>query len=360
MSKTLDECRWFYNRLLEQRQRMWEDFGENVSLYDQHAYLLTLKSERPSLDLVHSQVLQNVCMRVDLAFKAFFRRVKSGETPGYPRFRGKGRYDSFTFPQAPSGCKLGGSILTLSKIGKVKVLLHRPVEGTLKTVCIHRSSTGKWFVTFSCELDLPEPLPKSTESVGIDVGLARFATLSNEETIENPRFFRTEEKALAKVQRRLAKEAKRTPRYLKRKKVVARVHERTANRRKDFAHQHSRRIVDRFQVIAVEDLEVNRMVHNRCLSKSISDAAWSAFSGFLAYKAAWAGRQFVAVNPAYTSQDCNGCGHRQKLSLCERTFSCPCCGVVLDRDHNAALNIKALGLQRVGLSVEAPVFMHGE
>jgi putative transposase len=179
--------------------------------------------------------------------------------------------------------------------------------------------------------------------VGIDVGLKAFATLSNGQEIANPRFFRQEEKALAKAQRRLSKAEKGTPERRERRKIVARVHERIAWRRDDFAHQHSRRIVNAFDLIAVEDLSVNRMTHNHCLAKSIHDAAWSQFAALIAYKAAWAGRQYVAVNPAYTSQDCSQCGHRQKLSLSDRIYSCPCCGSVLDRDYNASLNILRVG-----------------
>jgi putative transposase len=348
LTATLDECRWLYNHLLEERKTAWEERQESLGLYDQHATLPPLKAARPSLTAVHSQVLQNVAVRIDLAFKAFFRRVKAGEEPGYPRFRGQERYDSFCYPQAPSGCQLNGDRLALSGIGTVKVVLHRPLEGQPKTVCIRRSPTGKWYVTFSCEGE-STPLPASPELVGVDVGLHSFATLSTAERVENPRFFRREEAALAKAQRLHAQAPKGTPQRKKRRKVVARVHERARWKRQDFAHQHSRRMVNRFQVIAVEDLSVNRMVHNHCLAKSISDAAWAAFAVMLSFKAAWAGRSFIAVNPAYTSQDCSRCGHRQKMPLCDRVYRCPCCGLERDRDHNAALNILALGLQAMGL-----------
>jgi putative transposase len=348
MKATLNECRWLYNHFLEGRKTAWEERGESLRLYGQLGTLPALKVERPALASVHSQVLQNVGVRIDLAFKAFFRRVKAGEKPGYPRFRGRDRYDSFCYPQAPSGCKLAGDRLTLSGIGTVRVRLHRPLEGKPKTVCVRRSSTGKWYVTFACEWE-PTPLPESAERVGIDVGLSSFATLSTGEAIENPRFFRREEKALAKAQRQHAQAAKATPQRKNRRKVVARVHQRTRWKRQDFAHQHSRRIVNRFQMIAVEDLSVNRMVHNHCLSKSIGDAAWAAFAAMLSFKAEWAGRRFVAVNPAYTSQDCSRCGHRQKLPLSDRTYRCSCCVLELDRDQNAALNILRLGLQAVGL-----------
>jgi putative transposase len=348
MRVTLDECRWLYNHFLQARKTAWEERQENLRLYDQLGTLVALKAERPSLAAVHSQVLQNVGVRIDLAFKAFFRRAKAGEKPGYPRFRGRERYDSFCYPQAPSGCKLVGDRLTLSGIGTVPVRLHRPLEGKPKTVCVRRSATGKWTVTFACFWE-PTLLPESAERVGIDVGLHSFAVFSSGETVESPRFFRQEEKALAKAQRRLAGEAKGTLKRRKRRKVVARVHERTRFRRQDFAHQHSRRIVNRFQVIAVEDLFVNRLVHNHCLAKSISDAAWAAFAAMVSFKAAWAGRSFLAVNPAYTSQDCSACGHRQKMPLSDRVYRCPCCGLEMDRDHNAALNILRLGLFAMGL-----------
>ncbi len=301
----LEECRWLYNYLLAERRDAWEQRQESLRYYDQATSLPTLKVERASLASVQSQVLQNVAVRIDLAFKAFFRRVKAGETPGYPRFRGKTRYDSFTFPQVPVGCTLDAEMkrLRIANVGQVKVILHRPLEGMPKTATISRSSTGKWYVCFSCECAEPAPLPATGQPVGIDVGLKTFATLSTGHEIANPRFFRVEEKALGKVQRRLSKEEKGTLERAKRRRVVARVHERVAWRRGDFAHQHSRRIVNAFDVIAVEDLAVNRMTHNHCLAKSISDAAWSQFTSLLAYKAAWAGRKFVAVNPAYTSQD---------------------------------------------------------
>lgn len=347
----LNECRWLYNQFLEKRKTTYEKTGHGLSYHEQAVSLPRLKAERPSLALVHSQVLQNVAVRIDLAFKAFFRRCKAGEKqPGFPRFRGQGRYDSMTFPQAPSGCELRDGFLRLSKIGAVKVVLHRKMLGTPKTCTIKRSTTGKWYACFSCEVSAPKPLKRSKEQVGIDVGLTTFATLSTGESIDNPRFFRTDEKALAKAQRRLSKVEKGTPERAKRRKPVARIHERIAFRRNDFAHQTARRLVNRFGFLAVEDLEVNRMVHNHCLAKSIADAGWSLFFALLFFKAANAGRIAVKVNPAYTSQDCSACGHRQKLPLAERIFRCPCCRVVLNRDHNASSNILrlGLGLQAVG------------
>ncbi len=347
LEQQLEECRWLYNELLAARRNAWQERQESLRYYDQATMLPALKAERPSLAGVQSQVLQNVAVRIDLAFKAFFRRLKAGETPGYPRFRGKGRYDSITFPQVPVGCRLEAEDrrVQITNVGRVKVVLHRPLEGTPKTATISRRSTGKWYVCFSCECVEPSPLPETEQRVGIDVGLRTFATLSTGQEIANPRFFRQEEKALTNVQRAHSKLVKGTPERVKHRHVVARVHERIAWRRGDFAHQHSRRLVDGFDLIAVEDLSVNQMVHTHCLAKSIQDAAWRQFTALIAYKAAWASRQYVAVNPAYTSQDCSSCGHRQMLSLSDRTSTCPCCGVVLDRDYNASLNILRLGQQ---------------
>ena len=345
LDQQLVECCWLYNHLLAQRQAAWEQRQESLRLYDQQAALPGLKVERPALAGVQSQVLQNVAVRIDLAFAAFFRRLRAGEKPGYPRFRGQGRYDSITFPQVPVGCKLDAETrrLRIANVGQVKIILHRPLEGTPKTATISRSRTGKWYVCFSCECAESSSLPATGQPVGIDVGLKTFATLSSGDPIATPRFFRAEEQALAKTQRRLSKAEQGTPERATRRKIVARVHERIAWRRGDFAHQHSRRIVNQYDLIAVEDLSVNRMTHHHCLAKSIQDAAWSQFASLLAYKAVWAGRTYVAVNPAYTSQDCSGCGHRQKLSLADRTYTCPCCGLVLDRDLNAARNILRVG-----------------
>jgi putative transposase len=349
LDKQLDECRWLYNHFLEKRKTSYETTKTSPGLYDQQKTLPVLKKERPTLKDVHSQVLQNVAVRIDLAFQAFFRRTKAGEKPGYPRFKGRFHYDSITFPQVPSGCELAGDKLTLSKIGTIHVVLHRPIEGEAKTCTIRRSSTGKWYVSFSCEVPTSESLPTPTSQVGIDVGLTTFATLSTGEGIESPKFFRADEKELAKAQRKFSKTEKGTPERRKRRKPVARIHERIAFRRHNFANQESRKIVNRFGFIAVEDLEVNRMVHNHCLAKSISDAAWSLFFAFLFFKAESAGRTLVKVNPAYTSQTCNNCGHRQKLTLSERVYRCECCKTEKNRDHNASLNILALGLQSMGI-----------
>jgi putative transposase len=355
----LGECQWLYNKLLEDRKRLWEESKQSLTLYDQHSQTTQYKKERQTLKQVHSQVLQNVAVRIDLAFKAFFRRVKEKNgAAGFPRFKAFFRYDSFTYPQ--SGFRLNGHHLKLSKIGNVHIKLHRPMEGDIKTLTIKRSATGKWYASFSVEVEA-KPMPESGQSIALDVGLESFAHWSNDERIKNPRFFRQEEKQLAKAQRNLSKQEIGTPQRTKRRKVVSRVHERIKFKRTDFIHQESRKLVNRFGIICVEDLKVNRMMHNHGLAKSIADAAWSGFFQQLFVKAEEAARTVVAVNPAYTSQDCSQCGHRQKMPLSSRMYVCPCCHLEIHRDLNAAKNILALGLQSLGLRlIEAPEFIRGE
>ena len=198
LNETLGICREVYNSHVHERTVCYDTQGKSPTLYQQQKAITAWKSNNTELKTVYSQVLQNVAVRVDLAFQSFFRRVKAGEEPGYPRLKGKGRYDSITYPQ--KGYCVGQSTVTLSKIGQVKAHIHRPCPGMIKT-CTVRKDGQKWYICFSCEYEA-ERLPENTKSVGIDVGLKTFAALSNGEFIENPRFFRQEEAALAKAQRK--------------------------------------------------------------------------------------------------------------------------------------------------------------
>ena len=355
LETTLETCRLVYNSLVNDRKFQYDTAKVSVSRYTQQAYLPKWKIDHPELKAVYSQVLQDVVHRVDLAFKAFFDRVAKGETPGFPRLKGEGQYDSITFTQNDS-FKVGDSAIRLAKIGQVKAKLHRKPWGELKT-CTVRRINGKWFACLCQEIEAA-PLPPSEEAVGIDVGLKTFAALSNGEFIENPRFFRKEEKALAKAQRKLSKQKRGSRERKKARKVVSRIHERIRNRRHDFCHQNARRLVNRFGVIAVEKLSIKNMMGNHCLTKSIADAAWSQFRSVLTSKAENAGREVHAVNPAYTSQDCSGCGYRPdglegrtKKKLSDRWHLCPMCGLSVDRDTNAAVNILALGQQSLATVV---------
>jgi putative transposase len=347
-----------YNAALDERQSAYRMTGVSLSYEHQCAELPGCKEVRPELDEVPSQVLQDVVKRVDLAFAAFFQRVEEGQQPGYPRFKSRFRYHSLTFKQygnsfnvLDSGKKNRGT-LVLAKLGHVKMVMHRAIKGTPKTAIVKRTPTGKWSVSISVELaekDVQEKrFPPSDEAVGIDVGLKSFAYLSTGEEIANPRFFRAEETALARAQRKLAKAPKGSTQRAHKRKVVAHIHERTANRRKDFIEQEASRLIQRFGLVAVEALVVRNMVKNPKLAKSIADASWSMFFTRLQAKAEEAGRQVVRVNPAYTSQTCSACGHRQPMPLSVRVYECPSCGLVTHRDHNGSLNILADGLQACG------------
>jgi putative transposase len=351
LNETLSVCRLVYNSLVHERTALHEQ-GQKAPNYHAQAVAITRwKKDHPELKTVHSQVLQNVAVRVDLAFQAFFRRAKAGETPGYPRLKGKGQYDSITYPQ--SGFKVGAASVWLSLFGRpvqIKAKIHRSVECNVKTCAVRRYGS-KWFVCLSCEYE-SEPLPPSTDAIGLDAGLNSFMALSNGEFIDNPRFFRKDETALAKAGRKQARTKKRSKERRKANKVLSRIHERIRNRRHDFVHQTARRLVNRYGVIAVEKLNVKNMLGNHCLAKSISDASWSMFRSVLTHKAESAGREVIAVDPRYTSQDCHACGYRAKKKLSERWHLCPMCGASLDRDTNAAINIlnlaTAIGQYSVG------------
>jgi len=347
LQSSLDACRWVYNKTLEARKKMWEERKESLSLYETSSLIPKWKEENPGLSDAFSQCLQNAQLRVDLALKAFFRRVKRGEEPGYPRFRGFDRYDSFTFPQF--GFEITDNGLHISKVGTVKIKIHRRLIGKIKTCTIQRSSTGKWYACFSCEIE-PKPLRKVKKIVGIDMGLSSFATFSNGEKIENPRFFKTDEAKLAKTQRRLSKAEKGTSDRIKQRKKVSHVHEKIGNRRKDFAHKLSRKLVNTYQVIAFEKLNIKEMRENgfKGIRKSIGDVAWNQFIQFTAYKAAYAGRTVVFVDPRNTSKMCSRCGQIIEKKLSDRVHICSC-GLTLDRDQNASINILALGMKSLSL-----------
>jgi putative transposase len=353
-------CCEVYNAALQERRDAYRMAGVSLGYSHQCAELPGCKEVRPELFQVNSQVVQDAVKRVDLAFAAFFRRCEAGEKPGYPRFRPRFRYDSLTFKQYGNSFSLTSEgkqkgKLILSKIGYVKMVMHRQMSGTPKTAIVKRTPTGKWFVSITCEEVEPITLPPSEEQVGIDVGLKYFAYLSTDEQIENPRFFREEEKALVKAQRELSKAERGTKQKKKHRRVVARIHERIKNRRQNFIQQQVARLLKRFGFIAVEALVVRSMVKNPKLAKSIADAAWSMFFTHLTLKAEEAARCVVKVPPAYTSQTCSECGQKQNIPLSVRVYECPGCSLVIDRDHNASLNILAQAVGRHGGVIpEAP------
>ena len=362
---TLTRCRELYNAALQERRDAYRMAGVSIGCYDQITQLPAIKQERPEYANIHSQVLQDVLRRVDKAMQGFFRRVKLGQKPGYPRFQGRNRYDSFTYPQA--GFALAGNVLTLSKLGDIKVRLHRPIVGQVKT-CIIKRDADQWYVCFSCEVEA-ESLPASDDAVGIDLGLLHFATLSTGETIENPRHYRRGQKKRELAQQKLARCKRGSHRRERARKVVARAHRKIRNQRRDFLHKAAHALVTRFGTLVFEDLQIlnmsaapepkpdpekngaylpNGASAKAGLNQSILDAGWGQFQQFCVAKAASAGRRVLLVDPRYTSQRCSGCGAIVKKDLSERWHSCEC-GTELDRDHNAAINILRAGKQPTAL-----------
>ena len=333
LAETLEVCRELYNDALQERRDAWKTCRLSVSFNMQSAQLPECKTVCPALDSVYSQVLQDVLHRVDKTYKAFFHRGR-----GFPRFKGKGWFDSFTYPQL--GFSLQGNRLALSKIGKVKIKLHRPVLSEIKTLTL-KQENDQWYACFSCLVDT-EPLPAKDAMVGIDVGLESFAVTSDGEIIDNPRWFRQAQAKLRRKQRHVSRCQKRSQGWRKACRQVALLHKRVFNQRNDFQHKLSREIVNAKGMIAVEDLNIQGLAKTK-LAKSVQDAGWSAFMAKLAYKAESAGRWLVKVDPRGTSQQCP-CGALVRKKLWQRDHKCTACGLETTRDHAAALEILRRGL----------------
>ena len=343
----LDRCRELYNVALQERRDAYEMAGAKVSYYAQKRELPGVKEDCPEFKQVGSQVLQDVLKRVDLAFQAFFRRVRAGDKRGYPRFKSYHRYDSFTYSQAGWKLSENDGRLVLAGIGALKVRWSRPIQGTIKTVTIHRSA-DQWHVCFSCVLDVLQPEAPDRPATAIDVGLEYFATLADGSHLDNPRYFREAQELLGRRQRRRDRKKRGSKNRRKANLLVAKAHRRIRNKRLDFHHQEARKIVDRHGAIAVEGLRINNMVRNHSLAKSIADAGWNQFLTILTTKAEEAGLVVVVVNPAGTSQVCIGCRRPVPKTLSDRWHTCPYedCGLLLQRDHNSAREI----LNRAGLA----------
>jgi putative transposase len=350
LNKTLDTCRELYNACLEQRRTAYRQHHQSVSVSKQMAELPDLKRTLPEVAEAYSQVLQDVLWRADTAFQNFFRRVKQHDKKaGYPRFQGRPSYNSFCYPQF--GFSIHQGRLCLSKLGNLKIKLHRPLEGTVKT-CTLKREVDQWYAVLACELPDPE-FTKPQSAIGVDVGIESFAVTSEGEFIENPRLFVQAQAKLRRLQRSLARKKRGGKNRNKARIVVAKQHRKIRRQRLDFHHQVARNLVDRYDVMALEDLNVVGMVRNHHLAKHISDVAWSQFANILICKAEYAGKSVVRVDPRNTSQVCSGCGCVVSKELSERWHLCPDCGLALHRDHNAARNIlKAAGTLPLGVNVE--------
>lgn len=334
----LDVARSFYNMCLGERTWAYKLEGRSVSQNDQLRQVKPYKTTFPQAQQVHSHVLQVVAADADKAFAAFFRRVKAGEKPGYPRFKGRDRFHSFGFKELGNGFRLDGRRLKIFGAGRIPVRWHRPIEGDIKTLrIVHKA--GRWYACFTCEVPDKPQLPKTGQAIGVDVGIASLITTSEGEKVEHPHFYRDSQQKLRILQRSLARKQKGSKNRRKALMRVQRWQEHTKNQRTDFAHKLTYTLVQHYDWIACEDLKINNLVRNHHLSKSILDAGWGLFKQLLTSKAVDAGRVAVFVDPAYTSKTCSNCGTSfEELTLSNRWVTCQC-GLSLDRDHNAAINI---------------------
>jgi putative transposase len=337
MEQTVETCRRWYNACLEERKLAWENEKRNVGKYAQLAKVKGYRRENIFASQVHSHILQVVVQDLDKAFQAFFRRVKHGETPGYPRFKGRNRFDSFGLKEYGNGFKLDGRRLRLSGIGRVRARWHRPLEGKIKTLRIRRQA-GEWYACFACEVE-EQPLPPTGREIGIDVGLHHLLATSENETLDNPGWYREGQRKLRVIQRRVAR---RKLGGANRRKAVLSLqswHEHLSNQRKDYLNKAANQLIAHYDRLALENLHIQGMVHNQYLSKSILDASWAYLKQRLIDKAEEAGRLVVLVSPEDTSKTCCACGSIfADLSLADRWLECAC-GLSMDRDVNAAINI---------------------
>ena len=350
LAQTLETCRRWYNICLAERKEAYENEKRSIGKFEQLRKVREQKHSNPYAVRVHSHILQIVVQDLDKAFQSFFRRVKAGEKAGYPRFKGRNRFDSFGLKEYGNGFKLEGRRLRLSGVGRLRVRWHRPIEGEIKTVRIRRQA-GKWYACFACEVHA-HPLEPTGQSVGIDVGVHHLLATSDAEVVDNPRWYRNAQAKLRILQRRVSRRKIGGSNRKKAVLALQRQHELIANRRKDFLNKLAHSLIARYDCIALEDLQITGMVRNRHLSKSILDAGWGYLKQRLADKAVEAGRQVMLVNPSYTSKTCSSCGVLfESLSLADRWIECSC-GLSIDRDVNAALNILWVGQTHWGKSTD--------
>jgi len=352
LQQQLDVAREVYNACLLERREAYHMAGVTLNYYTQANQLKAIRQDRPDIAAVNFSMLQAICRRAQRAYENFFRRVKAGQAPGCPRFKSYLRFNSITFPSYGDGCKLGDKRLYIQGVGTLKVKVHRPLGGTIKTVTLKRVGQ-RWYVVIVCEVAVV-PLPSTGQAVGIDLGLAAFLMTDAGKPVEHPQPLRVAQGRLRRAQRSLARKKRGSHRRTKQRRRVARLHEKIANVRRDFQHQTAHKLVQAFDVICHENLAIKNMVRNHSLAQSIRDAAWGQFIAILIGKAEGAGRQTIAVHPRDTSQTCV-CGEPVPKDLSERWHHCPRCGLSLPRDQVSAMLIKKIGLGSSPQAVTWPV-----
>ena len=338
LDEVLDMCRELYNAALQERRDAWMKQKISVTLFEQYRELTELRADDEAYRKLNAQMVRaTVFKRINKAFKAFFRRVQSGEKkPGYPRFKSKGRFDTLVFTD--QGWKLKGNKLTLPGIGWLRV---RGKEREGKPIGLRLvRKADRWYAQVILDIGEKPEVKPSANGVGIDVGLKTFATLSNGEQIAHPKFLKKSLEKLEKANQRLGRRKRGSNRGKEAKRLLGRTHLKIANQRKDFIHKATRQLVDTYDGFAIEDLKVQEMAQGpKFLRRGIMDSAWSLFFATLAYKAEYAGMPVVRVNPKGTTQRCSSCGTIVRKGLGDRWHSCSACGLEMDRDENAAINI---------------------
>lgn len=342
-------CRYVFNHFLAQRTTQYKEKGKADSLSQQSRNLTILKQEYPWLQEADSTALQSALQDLDSAFQLFFRRVKNGEKPGYPRFKNKHDFkQSYRSKCVGTTIKVLDGAVRLPKIGNVKCRVSQEVKGRILSATVTHTPSGKYFVSLCCTDAENEKLPQTGRSVGIDMGIKTFAICSDGTKYANHKYLAKSEKKLAMLKRQLSRKAKGSARYEKTRKQAARLHEHIANQRKDAIHKISTKLIRENDVICIEDLAVQNMVKNHKMAKVISDAGWGEFKRQIAYKANWHGREMVKIDRFFpSSQICSECGAKWDgtKDLSVRKWKCPECGKIHDRDYNAAKNILTEGLR---------------
>lgn|SRR5690625_4387735 len=339
IEQTLYLCRYLYNNALEQRITVYEKHNISLSYTKQANELKYVKQALNEYRSIHSQVLQDVLKRLDRSFQNFFRRLNTNEKPGFPRFQGKNRYNSFTYPQ--SGFSLKDNKIKLSKIGNIRMNLHRKLSGELKT-CTIMHKNNRYYVALVCEVENPK-IRFTDKAVGIDLGISHLAITSDGEFYNNPKYLRKSDRQLKRLQRIVSKRKKGSHRRRKAVQLLAKKHEQIANQRKDTNHKVSRKLINEYDLIVFEDLNIKGMVKNKHLAKNIHEVSWNQLINFTMYKAENAGKKVKLVNPHNTSQQCSSCGEIVKKTLAQRKHICSC-GYTAHRDINASINILHRGL----------------
>ncbi len=343
LSKHFGAVRFIYNLALEVKKNAYSTYGVNVSRFDLSSQLTELKQDCTWLKEVNAQSLQGAIKNLDTAYTNFFKGS------GFPKFKKRSGHQSF---QCPQRVLIKNNKLILPKFQEgIKLAQHRPLHGTIKTVTISKTPTDKYYASVLVENEENVPVKNPIQyhsSVGIDLGIKTFATLSDGTVFENPKYLRKSMDRLKVLQKRASRKVKGSNNRKRANKQVAICHERISNKRQDFLHKITHAITKQYDTIVVEDLNVAGMVRNHKLAQAINDVSWSTFETFLKYKSDWLGKNVVQIDRWYaSSKTCSCCGHKkEEMLLSERIFHCTECGLIIDRDLNASINIKNSGVER--------------